>query len=212
MEEYALRLVVALIAGALIGAEREFRNKAAGFRTMILISTSAALFALVSEEVSKTNGTDPSRIAAQVVSGIGFLGAGVIIKDGASIFGLTTAATIWASAAVGMTIGFGFFEAGLVAGGILLAVLWLLPLVEYRIDALNETASYTVVYEGGMASRTHVDALVRSDGLRILRCSEGKEGSRWRLTLVAAGRHRAHEALVSHLLADDVVIDLQAGS
>ncbi len=208
MDEYLLRLGLAMLAGAAIGAEREFRNKAAGFRTMILISTSAAMFSLVGSEVSAINGTDPSRISAQVVSGIGFLGAGVIIKDGFSVSGLTSAATIWASAAVGMTLGFGYFETGMVSAGGILTVLWVLPYLEHGIDALNETRTYTVTFESGHVQRDHMLAVLADSGLKTLRKHEGKSGLHWTLTATLAGRHERHECLVRALLDDADVIEL----
>lgn len=108
-----LRLVVATICGTLIGLEREFASKAAGLRTNILICTGSALFTLagilgwqVIADASPT--TDALRVAAQIVTGVGFLGAGVIYKSDEHITGITTAATIWFAAAVGMMVGIGF--------------------------------------------------------------------------------------------------------
>ena len=121
---------------------------------------------------------------------------------------VTTAATIWASAAIGMTIGFGYFEAGMVAAGGILAVLWLLPLAEYRIDRLNETVNYTVVYQGSLETRAHVTEVLRAGGLKVLRSIESRSGAEWRIAVVAAGRHGAHERLVTALLTDDRVIAL----
>jgi len=117
-----LRLAVAAALGAVIGAEREFDEKAAGLRTHILVSVGAALFTLISAygfsgivENGKVVSYDPSRIAAQVVTGIGFLGAGVIFRSGISIRGLTTAASLWLVAAIGMASGAGYW-AGAVIG------------------------------------------------------------------------------------------------
>ena len=117
---YLIRLTVAALLGALIGLERDIHGREAGLRTNILISLGAAVFMLVSEWVAYGYGTilegtelqraDPGRIAAQVVTGIGFLGAGSIIKAGFTIRGLTTAACIWVSAGIGMSAGAGFFE------------------------------------------------------------------------------------------------------
>jgi putative Mg2+ transporter-C (MgtC) family protein len=120
---FIIRLFVASLLGAVIGLERDIHGRAAGLRTNLLISLGAAVFMLVSEAiaVSYTVNTgdsviaaDPGRIAAQVVTGIGFLGAGAIIKHGFSIRGLTTAACIWISAGIGMSAGAGFFEVAIV--------------------------------------------------------------------------------------------------
>ena len=122
MWDLILRLVVASCFGALIGLDREYRAKEAGLRTHFLVCLGSALFMIVSQhgfsDVLGTAGVglDPSRIAAHVVSGIGFLGAGSIVISGKSkIKGLTTAAGLWASACIGLVIGIGFFECGIVA-------------------------------------------------------------------------------------------------
>lgn len=103
--DFATRLAVALALGTLIGAEREWRHKLAGLKTNALVCVGSALFTLLSFAYSKG---DPTRIAAQVASGIGFLGAGAILRDGLTIRGLTTAATIWCAAAVGAMAGTGW--------------------------------------------------------------------------------------------------------
>lgn len=106
--EFALRLFTALCAGLIIGIERQWQKKPAGLRTNTLVSTGAALFVMLSLNITQSNG-EASRIIAQIVSGVGFLGAGIIFKEGADIHGLTTAATIWCSAAIGCLAGAGFF-------------------------------------------------------------------------------------------------------
>ena len=103
----AVRLALAVALGAAIGAEREFRDKAAGVTTHALVSLGASLFALVSVDAFG-GGTDPSRVAAQIVTGVGFLGAGAIIRSGVSVRGLTTAASLWVTAAVGTACGIGY--------------------------------------------------------------------------------------------------------
>jgi putative Mg2+ transporter-C (MgtC) family protein len=120
---FLLRLAFALVLGAVIGFERDIHGRAAGLRTNMLLSLGAATFMLVSEGVASafSGGSfegglrvDPSRIAAQIITGIGFLGAGAIIKEGFNIRGLTTAACVWVSAGIGMASGAGFFELAIV--------------------------------------------------------------------------------------------------
>ena len=105
--DLSIRLVVALLLGGLIGIEREFRAKAAGFRTHFLVSVGSALFCVVSQYGFGEEMKDASRVAAQVVSGIGFLGAGMIIFQKNVIRGLTTAAGLWVTAAIGLACGAG---------------------------------------------------------------------------------------------------------
>ncbi len=128
----AARLVVAAILGALVGLEREIHEHPAGMRTHLLVSLGSAAFTVLSIEAFGAPGGDPGRIAAQIVSGIGFLGAGAILKEGATIRGLTTAASLWAVAAVGMAAGAG---AWMVAGAVAVVAivsLWPLGLVTER--------------------------------------------------------------------------------
>lgn len=109
--EFTLRLLAGLVAGLLIGFEREWQRKPAGLRTNTLVATGAALFVLLALKLSENNAgtTDISRIIGQVVTGIGFLGGGIIFKEGTDVYGLTTAATVWCSAAVGCLAGSGFY-------------------------------------------------------------------------------------------------------
>lgn len=127
-----LRLLMATACGGLIGMERERGDRPAGFRTYILVSLGAALFTVLS--LIAFPDSDPARVAAQVVVGIGFLGAGVIvIYGGTRVVGITTAATMWATAAVGMASGAGYFLTAGYCTGIVLLVLIALPWVETRI-------------------------------------------------------------------------------
>lgn len=131
-----LRLVVSLVLGGLIGLERESRRQQAGFRTHILICLGSTLLMLLSIYIPQTfhnfqNG-DPGRIAAQVVTGIGFIGGGAIFKLGANVRGLTTAATIWVVAAIGLVVGAGMFTGGVIATIIILFVLIILDKVERK--------------------------------------------------------------------------------
>jgi putative Mg2+ transporter-C (MgtC) family protein len=124
-----LRLALAAGLGGAIGLEREFRHKPAGLRTNMLIALGSALFSIMSVQVGVTAGS-PDRIAAQVVTGIGFLGAGAILRSGENVHGLTTAATIWVNAAIGMAAGLGFYSAAALGATLTLVVLALLPFME----------------------------------------------------------------------------------
>jgi putative Mg2+ transporter-C (MgtC) family protein len=138
--DLAIRMLVAAVLGAAIGLEREIHEHPAGMRTHLLVSLGSAIFTVLSiygfqgvggNGVAAT--VDPTRIAAQVVSGIGFLGAGAILKDGIVIRGLTTAASLWATAAVGMAAGAGEYVIGAVGAGIVLISLWPLNALAERL-------------------------------------------------------------------------------
>ena len=141
--ENVIKVCMAVMVGGVIGAEREFQDKAAGFRTIILITVGSALFTIFSVSMDPT--TSRTRIAANIVTGIGFLGAGAIVREGGRIGGLTTAATIWLASALGMGIGAGELYLSIVSTGITLLVLLGFPYVERRIDRLRELRTYKIV-------------------------------------------------------------------
>lgn len=124
-----LRLALAAGLGGAIGLEREYRQKPAGLRTNMLIALGSALFSILSIELG-ASASSPDRIAAQVVSGIGFLGAGAILRSGENVHGLTTAATIWVNAAIGMAAGLGAYSVAAGGATLTLVVLALLPVME----------------------------------------------------------------------------------
>lgn len=145
--ENLIKLGMAVLVGGIIGAEREYQDKAAGFRTIILITLGSTLFTIFS--LSMDPGFTQTRVAANIVTGIGFLGAGAIMREGGRIAGLTTAATIWLSAALGMGIGAGELYFVLAATFITILVLIVFPRLELRIDRIREARSYRIVLGTG---------------------------------------------------------------
>jgi putative Mg2+ transporter-C (MgtC) family protein len=128
----AFRLLLAAILGALIGLEREIHDHPAGMRTHLLVSLGSAGFTALSIYAFPSPGADPARVAAQIVTGIGFLGAGAILKQGVTIHGLTTAASLWVAAAVGMAAGAGAWVTALTISVIAIVSLWPLRRIEER--------------------------------------------------------------------------------
>jgi putative Mg2+ transporter-C (MgtC) family protein len=131
--DWMLRLLLAAGLGAAIGLEREYRQKPAGLRTNMLIAIGSALFTMVSFEAGRISGTQ-DRIAAQVVTGVGFLGGGAILRSGSTVHGMTTAATIWVNSAIGMAAGAGMFAMATMATVITMIVLCVLPPIERYFD------------------------------------------------------------------------------
>jgi len=135
--DMTVRIVLAAVLGALVGLERQIHGRAAGLRTHILVSVGSSLFMVVSILVSETYGhmgtVDPARIAAGVVTGIGFLGAGAIIRSGNSITGLTTAASVWTISAIGLTSGAGFYAPAVITTLVVVVVL-ILSRLEERME------------------------------------------------------------------------------
>ncbi|MBU2541363.1 MAG: MgtC/SapB family protein [Candidatus Omnitrophica bacterium] len=137
-EQVILRLILAAVLGGFIGLEREIKKRSAGLRTHILVCVGASLIMLTSAYVfdiyKDIANVDPSRIVAGVVTGIGFLGAGAIIRGGDTVHGLTTAATLWIVAAIGIAVGCGFYLAALVTTLLVLIVLWAIRGVEVHLS------------------------------------------------------------------------------
>lgn len=132
--EFAIRLMTALVAGLLIGFERQWHHKSAGLRTNTLVSVGAAVFVLLSIIVTKNGNGDVTRIIGQVVTGIGFLCAGIIFKEGLSVHGLTTAVTVWCCSAVGCMAAAGYFIETFISTSLIIAInLFLKPLDEWLI-------------------------------------------------------------------------------
>lgn len=136
LPEDLLKILLAIAVGGVIGLEREFRDKAAGFRTLIFICVGSTLFTVFSSKLAGVN--DPTRIASGIVTGVGFLGAGVIMREGGRVIGLTTAAIIWLVAALGMGIGGGDYGLAIAVAGITVVVLLGFPLLERVVNVIRD--------------------------------------------------------------------------
>lgn len=199
-----IKLGMAVLVGGLIGAEREYQDKAAGFRTIILITLGSALFTIFS--LSMDPGFTQTRIAANIVTGIGFLGAGAIIREHGKIGGLTTAATIWLSAALGMGIGAGELEFVLVSTGVVLIVLFIFPLVERRIDRIREARTYKVVVESGNANGVEtIQQALEACSLKAIESHQRKTESAITSTLLVVGSPKNQKKFVEMLMKDKSV-------
>lgn len=145
-KEILIRLLLATIVGGITGIERERSNKVAGFRTHILVSLGSCIASITSLDLFlqfyEISNLDPARLSAQVLSGIGFLGAGTIMKTSNRVVGLTTAAGIWSTACIGIAIGYGYYFLGLVSWLILLIVLYILKFMD---SSLKRTKSGKIV-------------------------------------------------------------------
>lgn len=200
LPEDVFKLLLAIVLGGLIGAEREYHDKAAGFRTMILICTGAALFTIFSIRLGGPN--DAARIAAQIVSGVGFLGAGAIMRDAGRVTGLTTATAIWLAAALGMGVGAGYYAFASAAAAITLIVLWVFPKLERWITNAQDTRTYEIVCSANVEKQEQLKAAFRQCGLRVQIRKRTKTNGDLTLTWEAHGPPPAHERFVAALLAD----------
>jgi putative Mg2+ transporter-C (MgtC) family protein len=203
--EIALRLVTATLLASLVGLDRERREHSAGLRTHALVGMSACLLMMASAfGFADILGTphvtlDPSRIAAQIVSGIGFLGAGAIIARGSLVRGLTTAASVWTVAAVGLTVGGGLYIAALLATGISLILLVLLRPLERRLDLRWRKQGVTAIYDPKTVPMDELLTALRKAKLHVLELKIDKiaEGgsNQIEITLEEGGETALHGAL-----------------
>jgi putative Mg2+ transporter-C (MgtC) family protein len=186
-----LRVAVAAALGGAIGLERELDEKAAGLRTHMLVAVGSALFTLVGAygfaDLS-TGSTDPSRVAAQIVTGVGFLGAGVIFRQGFTIRGLTTAASLWIVAAVGMAAGAGYWKGAVIAAGAALVSLRPLEWVKERVIPHRAAARMVVDLADEATSGEVLDTLERIGDLLALR----REGKRLEIEMRLDHDKRTH--------------------
>jgi putative Mg2+ transporter-C (MgtC) family protein len=177
-----LRLAVALVLSGIIGFEREVANRPAGFRTHVLVGVGSTLIMIVSLRMSSVIqgvSADPGRIAAQVVSGIGFLGAGTILREGATIRGLTTAASLWVSSAIGLAVGAGLFWESCVATGIVIVALVALSWVE-RVLLSRRLSAITVLMDDkpGQIGRVATSLGTRNINIKSIDVAETGDGQR----------------------------------
>ena len=171
-EEFAWRILISFCIGTVIGFEREYRSKAAGLRTMIMICLGSTIFTELSILISPNS---PDRIASTIVTGIGFLGAGVIFKDGLSITGITTATTIWITAALGMAVGMGQYFIAIFGSAGVLVVLAVFERFQYIIEKLHQTRVYKVRYHRKQEPGFQFGSMPKDTGLVIRKKRELKE-------------------------------------
>ncbi|WP_276481130.1 MgtC/SapB family protein [Paraflavitalea pollutisoli] len=200
------RIGLSVLLGGVIGAEREYHDKTAGLRTLTLICVGSCLFCIVSQLLS--NGTT-DRIASTIVTGIGFLGAGVIFKGDNGINGLTTAATVWTTAAIGMATGSGMY---FVAGGTTLCTLIVLSLfvrLEPIIDTFHKERNYRIVSNSSPEILDRYKKLIADNHLRCSKQRRTKKGNEINFFLKVKGGKANHERFVDAMLKDETVKDFE---
>ncbi len=215
----AVNLGIAMACGALIGSERQVRQRMAGLRTNALVAMGAAAFVIFSQLVP--NEVSPTRVAAQVVSGIGFLGAGIIFRDGFNVHGLNTAATLWCSAAVGLMAGIGEAAfAGVMTAGVVFVNLGLRPLVKWLKRKTRAGVPVLRAYRVAVICRAEAEGDVRALVLRVLgigglkisevSAREGEEGLELSATVSAEGvPEEALELAVQRLAAEPGLVKVR---
>lgn len=194
------KLIIALFLGAIVGAEREYRSKAAGFRTVILVTVGSCLFTILSINLGSG---DEARIAANIVTGIGFLGAGAIYRDKISIRGITTATTIWISAANGMAIGCGQYSLSIWVTGIAMTVLLSFSWFQRIIDTVNQEKVYRITYFDPTDQIAVIEQLFQAHNLSCFRVKQIKHKDEIIIVYTANGKERNHDFFLNELYRQD---------
>jgi len=195
--EDIIRVFVALVAGACLGFEREFHDKPAGFRILALICIGSAIFTIISQHYFHQD-----RIASNIVTGIGFLGAGVMLKEGLTVKGITTASTIWVTASIGMTIGVGAYVLAAVELLLVLATLIILNRFERVLQNIIQKRSYEIIFKPGLHTIDDLESQLRQLGITFVRSQLKKNANRVEVVYrITAGR-RLH-VKISNLLGDN---------
>src|SRR5215217_1378787 len=206
LEVLLFRVLLVVLVGGTIGAEREFRSKSAGFRTMILICLGSFLFTTFSIHITESS---PDRIASNIVTGIGFLGAGVIFKSDNRINGITTAATIWAVAALGMGIADGAYSVVIICTVIIMAALLLLTKLEAVIDRVNQSHTYKIVSVYKEDLLKQYERLFDECDLRYKRIKRTKNGEYIIGTWLVHGSEKNHNRFTKQILHDSSVKEFE---
>jgi len=197
------KLLISILIGAIIGSEREYHNKSAGLRTLMLICLGATLFTIFSMEIGEHS--SPDRMASNIVTGIGFVGAGVIFMGGTGINGVTTAATIWTTAALGVGVGAGHQYIALAGCIVLVGILQSFKMVEEWIDRINRVHTYEITSAYRDQVFEHYEDLMKRYHLTYKRGKLSRDQQTCCGTWDAAGSKKNHHAFITHILNDAAV-------
>ncbi len=197
LQDDLIKILLAVLIGGGVGIERELHNKSAGFRTISLICIGSTLFTILSVKL----GGD--RVASTIVSGVGFLGAGVIMRDEGRIKGLTTASTIWVAAALGMAIGGGYYTIAIITGVAAVVVLWLFAWFDTWIDVNgSESRTYEITCQLNKTKLEQLSKIFQQCHVNISRINIFKRDNLMILHLETHSRLKNHDQLIFKLLAD----------
>jgi putative Mg2+ transporter-C (MgtC) family protein len=194
------KLLLSLLVGGLIGAEREYRSKSAGFRTLTLICIGATIFTVFSQILGDPGNRD--RVASNIATGIGFVGAGVIFKGDFGVNGITTAAMIWVTAALGMAIGAGYGFVALISCAIILIMLLVFSKLEGWIDRVNQTRNYKIVCDYQNETLHAYEESFQRYHLKFKRSKEMKVGELITGEWIVKGAEKNHLNFIRSILND----------
>src|SRR5687767_9905719 len=198
LKDILIKLSISLLIGLVIGAEREYRNKSAGLRTIILICLGSTVFTIISMKVSHE--TEVARIASNIVTGIGFLGAGAIMRDGLSISGLTTASTIWVAAALGMAVGAGEFITAGIGTVLVLVVLTVFSKLQLVFDRLRRSMDLHIIFNVNQNGVEELEQKMYSLNISFDRKKESRKQEDVKYHYELTGKAKKLESLISYLI------------
>jgi putative Mg2+ transporter-C (MgtC) family protein len=202
--EDIVKLLISLVIGSIIGAEREYRSKSAGFRTLILVCVGSTLFTIFSIRIGLGN---PDRIAANIITGIGFLGAGAIFRSDNGVSGLTTATTIWMAAALGMGVGSGEYIICCVGTVVILIVLLVFTRLEKFIDETHQNRNYKLMFDFDETILKQYELLFKQYNLQSHGGKKIRRGDHIIGTWELQGALKDHNRLAEELMQDKKILE-----
>lgn len=206
LTDILIKLGMAFFVGGIVGAEREYKNKTAGFRTLILICTGAMLFTVLAVKMDITNS---ARIIANIVVGIGFLGGGVIFKDESKVTGITTASIIWVTAALGVCIGLGYYILAIIFMISIIIVLLLFSRIEYYIDNNHQIKQYEIYTMLDTSSIHFIEQQAAAHQLKISNKTIRKENEKMIIIICLIGSPASQHLFADDLLRSSIIVSFK---
>jgi putative Mg2+ transporter-C (MgtC) family protein len=208
----AFKLIIAALLGGLIGLEREIRDKPAGLRTNMLVCMGASQFMVISMKAAQMFGGDPMRIAAQIITGIGFLGAGAVLHSHGFVMGLTTAATIWVVAGVGMALGAGMYGTAVAASVIAVVTLSLFSMVERRLNRGRQGFQYHVTVKDIDAGLKAIQRSLQSQRAAAADLSFKRDGLHYRISFHTTALPDMNHELMRLMASEVAIVEVETNA
>lgn len=202
-----IKIAIAFVLGALLGLEREYHNKPAGLRTLIMITVGATVFTILSYRI---NSATPDRIAANIITGIGFIGAGVIFKEGMKVGGLTTAATIWIAAAIGMAVGYGAYYLAAGVSVVVLITLMILAKLETSLFKMRQVRMYKISFHYNEYSKLQLEENFKLLNIDFITSKEVKNREEVVLFYKISANQLTYDSLNSFLMQTKAILSFDA--
>ena len=206
MQQEILYVLLSIAIGAIIGIEREYKSKSAGLRTMILVCAGSCIFTILSIKIGIGSA---DRIAANILTGIGFLGAGVIFKENNRVNGITTATTIWIVSALGMAIGSGYISLAFISTFLVIIILTGLIFVQNYIEKLNQLKDYSIEFDTQEMEYEEVEALIKRNKLKVINQQWTIAKFDYTLKSTLQGSEKSHRLFTKAIMKHPKITKLQ---